>query len=538
MVVRAEEIEQQTSEDDVTEIDVGSFYFLPLDITESTAPQQQAQLKDTLTTTGSRESFKHEHPPATEVRHDADEKAIIASVDEKREDKINIATREDIEALQNRHPLPAVHGGSVSRIRYHVFSLYRRLMVIVLLANVVALAICIPMAVVGKLTFRQAATGTSANLFAATLMRHENYVNLVFWSITRTPNTAPLQLRRNLAEFAYSQGGIHSSSGISAFAWLLFYVILTCRHFPIGTAIGNAMAATSSITGLVIFSLIVSAHPLFRNRHHNTWETVHRYGGYIAIAMVWAQIIIISVVTSTNHHVGKALIETPAFWFLLIISGFIVHPYLYLRHLPVNAEKLSNHATRLWFENDTLPSCVGARLSHNPFLENHAFATIPNRGGQKGYSVIISNAGDWTNKMINNPPEKIWLKGAPTRGVLRIASLFKPIVIVTTGSGIGPCLSFLQAKATHPVRIIWSARFPEQTYGKEILASVLKADPNAIIIDTKATGQPDLNALTYALYRDIDAEAIAIISNPKVTRDVVYAMESRRVPAFGAIFDS
>jgi len=223
---------------------------------------------------------------------------------------------------------------------------------------------------------------------------------------------------------------------------------------------------------------------------------------------------------------------------LIIITCFIVHPFLYLRRQPVNAQKLSSHATRLWFDDKTLPSCVGARLSHNFLTENHAFATIPNRDGQPGYSVIISNAGDWTRNIINNPPRKIWLKGAPTRGVLRIASLFKPIVIVTTGSGMGPCLSFLQSTPNHPVRILWSARFPEQTYGKEILESVLTSDPRAIIIDTKLTGQPDLEALTYALYKEVNAEAIAIISNPRVTRDVVFAMESRKVPAFGAIFDS
>lgn len=283
--------------------------------------------------------------------------------------------------------------------------------------------------------------------------------------------------------------------------------------------------------------MIGTAYPMFRNRYHDAWENIHRYGGYTAIGLVWAQIIIIAIITS-NDNTGKALIKTPAFWFLIIITGFIIHPYLYLRRVPVNAQKLSNHATRLWFDDRTQRSCVGARLSHDFLTENHAFATIPNREGQKGYSVIISNAGDWTRAIINNPPAKIWLKGAPTTGVLRIASLFEPIVIVTTGSGIGPCLSFLQSQPDHPVRVLWSARSPEQTYGKEILASVLISDPKAVIIDTKVTGQPDLEALTYALYKEIDAEAIAIFSNPRVTRDMVFAMESRKVPAFGAIFDS
>jgi len=528
--------------------DIDPIDFIPLDSPCTPArgswtdpPRQDADRGEVLPVSvtgeaGEKEGGMSDQSHDTAISSDAEERALIpvSEVD----DGFKIATRQDIEALQNRHQLPANTGGSVSWMRYCFLSLYRRLMAIVFLANFVALLACIVKAAQGRFTYGQAANATSVTLFAGTLMRHENYINLVFWSITRIPNTAPIALRRSFAKFAYSQGGIHAGSGVSAFGWLVLYVILACRQLRLGTAKGNAMAVMSSVTGLVLLTIITTAHPTFRNRYHNAWENIHRYGGYTAIGLVWAQIILIAVITS-DSNTGMALIQTPAFWFLLIITGFIIHPYLYLRRLPVDAEKLSNHATRLRFHDQTLPSCVAARLGHNPLTENHAFATIPNRDGEeKGYSVIISNAGDWTRDIIDNPPKKIWIKGAPTRGVMRIASLFKPIVVVTTGSGIGPCLSFLQVNPNHPLRIIWSARFPEQTYGKEIMSSVLTSDPNAIIIDTKVTGQPDLEALTYALYKDIEAEAIVIISNPKVTRDVVFTMESRDVPAFGAIFDS
>lgn len=70
------------------------------------------------------------------------------------------------------------------------------------------------------------------------------------------------------------------------------------------------------------------------------------------------------------------------------------------------------------------------------------------------------------------------------------------------------------------------------------MRTVLKSDKTAILIDTKKTGHPDLNALSYALYKSIGAEAVVVISNPKVTRDVVFALECRGVPAFAPIFDS
>jgi hypothetical protein len=88
------------------------------------------------------------------------------------------------------------------------------------------------------------------------------------------------------------------------------------------------------------------------------------------------------------------------------------------------------------------------------------------------------------------------------------------------------------------VRIFWSTPNPETNFGSEILESVKAADPDAVIHNTKTMGRPDMVAITYRLVRDSGAEAVAIISNKKLTQLVVYAMEARGIPAFGAIFDS
>jgi len=68
--------------------------------------------------------------------------------------------------------------------------------------------------------------------------------------------------------------------------------------------------------------------------------------------------------------------------------------------------------------------------------------------------------------------------------------------------------------------------------------AVLKADPDAIVWNTRTLGRPDMVALTYQLVQQSNAEAVFIISNPKVTKKVVYGMETRGIPAYGAIFDS
>ena len=71
-----------------------------------------------------------------------------------------------------------------------------------------------------------------------------------------------------------------------------------------------------------------------------------------------------------------------------------------------------------------------------------------------------------------------------------------------------------------------------------IMNSVLLADSDAIIWNTRELGRPDMVALTYQLVLERNAEAVFVISNPKVTAKVVYGMETRGIPAYGAIFDS
>ena len=84
------------------------------------------------------------------------------------------------------------------------------------------------------------------------------------------------------------------------------------------------------------------------------------------------------------------------------------------------------------------------------------------------------------------------------------------------------------------------------------MQTVLRADPNAIIIDTKATGRPDFAALIYAAYKvstlvgdmlmltvqDINAEAILCVSTQRVCESVSFEMEARGVAIYVPIFDS
>ena len=113
------------------------------------------------------------------------------------------------------------------------------------------------------------------------------------------------------------------------------------------------------------------------------------------------------------------------------------------------------------------------------------------------------------------------------------------MVLVATGSGIGPVLSLLQAKRKLGfIRLLWSTKDPIKTYGQRVMDNVMAADPNAVIINTSVDRRPNLLELAHGMYVDSQAEAVFVISNPRVTRKTVYGLESRGVPTFAPIFDS
>lgn len=64
-------------------------------------------------------------------------------------------------------------------------------------------------------------------------------------------------------------------------------------------------------------------------------------------------------------------------------------------------------------------------------------------------------------------------------------------------------------------------------------------DDDPVIIDSSVGGKRvDMLPLVVKMYREFNAEAVAVISNPLVTRRLVWELESRKIPAFGPIFDS
>lgn len=88
----------------------------------------------------------------------------------------------------------------------------------------------------------------------------------------------------------------------------------------------------------------------------------------------------------------------------------IILPWTKLRKVDVRSEVLSNHAIRLYFDYVTPVAGSYTRISRSPLFEWHSFATIP-LPDEKGYSLVVSRAGDWTGQTIEEPPKKLWVRG-------------------------------------------------------------------------------------------------------------------------------
>lgn len=435
--------------------------------------------------------------------------------------------------LEESHPLPRQLGNASTRfLRWRAFSSYRKLLTLILVLNISAMIVFLALlrhpSTSALVTYDNAATAASANFFLGICTRNEHVVNLFFHTASMAPHWVPLALRRRLAK-VYSYGGLHSGCGISGFLWYLVFFGLLIADFHWKATADLALTIMSGLLVAFLVIMLWFAHPRMRVRYHDHFEMTHRFLGWTSIAILWAQamLLVSAEAAQSQKKWWKALLQTPTFWFLVVITACLIYPWVRLRLRKVQAEVLSMHAIRLRFDYASLDTCYGIRLSTSPLTETHSFATIPNANGQKGFSVMISAAGDWTRDIIRNPPSQIWTRGAPVIGVARVGLMFRKILLVATGTGIGPCLSFIQARPDYPLRMLWSARRPAETYDAETIDAVLRADPDAVIIDSDQTGRCNLLALAYSMFLESDAEAVIVISNPKVVKSVVGGLETR-----------
>ena len=376
-----------------------------------------------------------------------------------------------------------------------------------------------------------------ANIALAIIVRQQYVVNALFWLATRAPTSWPLSIRWTLGK-VYHFGGLHVGGAISGTVWFAIFVGSLSYHLVKGLpGVSIPIAVVTYIILALLLFISAMSMPKTRARYHDRFERTHRFGGWATLLLFWIQTILFVNQQRGDVSFGSALFSSFGFWMLALVTFSILLPWLRLRRVAVNIETPSSHVAVAQFNYGETPFAGSSTaISRNPLVEWHSFANVP-IPGQEGFQLTISRAGDWTGKFIDEKPSHVWVKGITTAGVANIEVLFKKVVYVATGSGIGPCLPHLLAKEV-PSLLVWSTRSPRKTYGDAYVDNILDAQPEAIIWDTDVNGRPDLLKLAYEAYKQFDAEAVICISNQKLTWDVVFGLESRGIPAYGAIWDS
>ncbi|KAK3985303.1 hypothetical protein QBC44DRAFT_250746 [Cladorrhinum sp. PSN332] len=443
-------------------------------------------------------------------------------------------------------PLPTKNGFHGWRwVRHTALSAYRKLFGVISAANLIGFIVMLYKSRTNnyELPLSDLATAVGTNLLLSVLLRQDYLVNVIFWLATRLPTSTPLSIRRHFAR-VYHYGGVHSGCAVAASAWWIVLTISATIKFTPSTASQPperiAVLALTYLILLLLLAILAMAYPSIRAKLHDQFEWTHRFAGWTTLALVWAHLVVITSATRLpSQSLGGALAKSPTLYLVAATTLSIALPWMRLRRVKVVPELLSTHAVRLHFNFKTPRECssLGVRITDRPMVEWHAFAAIPEPNNQGGFSVLVSRAGDWTGRIIDNPPTSIWTRGEPASGVLAIAPLFKKIVLVATGSGIGPCLPVIMERKVES-RILWSTRNAVKTYGQGIIEEVKACDEKAVIWDTDSMGRPDLVKLAWDLYKESGAECVCIISNARTTKRVVYGLESRGVPAFGPIWDS
>jgi hypothetical protein len=376
-----------------------------------------------------------------------------------------------------------------------------------------------------------------ANFAVAILVRQQHVINFLFALASRGSPQWPLSLRWLISKI-YHIGGLHVGSALAGTAWFVGLTCVESTAWSSGTApVPTGTITVSYILAALLMAIVALATPLVRTRAHNVFELSHRFGGWAAVLLFWILTTQLSLSERGGESAGQALLRSSHTWILLILTFSIVIPWLRLRKVPIKVHRPSSHVALVSLDYGVTPPVNSTvAISRNPLREWHGFATItsPDR---TGYRLAISRAGDWSSAFIDNPPSHVWVRGIPAAALARVQDLHKRIVLVVTGSGIGPAMGQVLSPKV-PTRLVWSVRSPRLTYGDELVNEILRAQPDATIVDTAEFGKPDLVRLTHNACQEFGATAVIVVSNKPATWQIVYGMECLGYPAFGPIWDS
>ncbi|KAN0125610.1 hypothetical protein V8E52_000817 [Russula decolorans] len=416
------------------------------------------------------------------------------------------------------------------------YNTYRKLFTFVVLLNIAGLVV----AILDVWPYPRNYTDAMVlgNLLTAILVRNEVFGRFVYLLVNKLfAKWTPLWFRLGCTSTLQHLGGIHSGCAVSGFGWLIYHMILIFEHHKDNP---DAILIIGVVTSIVLAICAGSALPWIRNRHHNVFERHHRFLGWLGLIFTWIFVILSYSYDTTArswNSVSDIVANKQGFWFCLGMTIFILAPWFTVRKVKVDVEVPSSKIAIIRFERGIQQGLL-SRISRSAIMEYHAFGIV-SEGTHTNYHYLICGVkGDFTRRLILDPPTHLWTRQLKFAGFSNTSSLYRRGIHVCTGSGIGAALSTCMQNSDW--YLIWIGSEQAKIFGPTISGLIRRhmGRERITIWDSKYQGgRPDTMRLVKEIYASWRAEVVFVTSNPQGNQEIMEGCMKVGIPAFGTLWD-
>jgi hypothetical protein len=376
------------------------------------------------------------------------------------------------------------------------------------------------------------------NVFVTILVRNEIFLNVLYRVLVKacSPLQLPIAIKNRVTSGLLHLGGIHAGCAVASLVWLAIGLFYRLSEGPADKRWVNLPLLSAMLACLTI--MCVTALPAVRRRYHDLFEHTHRFLGWSALLLLWANVLLTANDSPQAGAVGPlaAMPKNASFWLTVAITALVLSPWLTVRRVQVQARVLSRAVTEITFPGGSEPGAFG-RISRHPLADWHAFALFAGTRGAVSHSMVISGLGDFTKGLIITPPAALYVRTVKFPGLPCCVPMYRRSIIIATGTGMVPYLSLLTILPRGSHRLIWIGRSFRECFGSNLCDFVFQW-PDVVLVDTTSGARPDVTALAVAHYRSFEADAVFVGSNPEGTSQIVSGCRALGIPAFGPSWDS
>jgi len=330
--------------------------------------------------------------------------------------------------------------------------------------------------------------------------------------------------------------------GVTALVWNIIYAIgaFIREEYEMNMRTGTAWCLP-----FLLIIICLSALPCIRHHFHNSFEIIHRYLNWLALALLITHVVLVNIHQTSD--VSEALQNSPSI-FAILITILTVYPWVILhRYKGKEIEIIPANASTAFIFPCWAPMGAVCKLSTD-FVEFHIMGITPLPYDEtKGHRcfVLMKSLGDWTSDL--NAKAKMPHRLDDTTFFL---SRIKPpnftqglfnwnrVFILATGAGIAPLIPYVLAPdyLNLAISLVWIARDHANNYPQFII-DILEPMSNVLLYDTTKMPRPNLCTMTVEKAREFDAEAVFVVSNPRMAYHVSNYVIKHGIPVFASNFD-